>query len=92
MDRLLLRDDQWKRIKVVMSQMRGDKEKIDINQRIFIEAILWTARPGAPWRDLPIFFGNWNKNYKRFSRWVTSVRLISQTKSIAWFGFQCHFF
>lgn len=70
MDRFLLRDDQWERIKAILPKMRGDKEKIDKNQRLFIEAILWSARTGAPWRDLPISFGNWNKNYKRFSRWV----------------------
>ncbi|MEO5348005.1 MAG: IS5 family transposase, partial [Magnetococcus sp. YQC-9] len=70
MDRLLLRDDQWERIKGVLPKMRGNQEKIGKNQRTFIEAILWTVRTGAPWRDIPISFGGWSKNYKRLSRWV----------------------
>jgi putative transposase len=24
---------------------------------------------GAPWRDLPEIFGNWNSAFRRFSRW-----------------------
>ncbi|MEO5334809.1 MAG: transposase [Magnetococcus sp. YQC-5] len=50
--------------------MRGDQKKIDKNQRLFVEAVLWSARTGVPWRDLPKDFGGWNKNYKRFSRWI----------------------
>ncbi|MBL1435930.1 MAG: transposase [Rhodobacteraceae bacterium] len=35
-----------------------------------MEAVLWIARTGAPWRDLPPEFGNWNTIFKRFRHWV----------------------
>lgn len=34
------------------------------------DAVLWIARTGAPWRDLPETFGNWNTVFRRFRHWV----------------------
>jgi len=28
------------------------------------------ARTGAPWRDLPAFFGKWNTVFRRYRDWV----------------------
>ena len=38
--------------------------------RLFLEAVLWIARTGSPWRDLPPMFGNWNTVFKRYRDWV----------------------
>jgi transposase len=38
--------------------------------RLFLEAVLWIARVGAPWCDLPYPFGNLNSAFKRFQRWA----------------------
>jgi transposase len=38
--------------------------------RLFVDAVLWIARTGAPWRDLPERFGHWNSVWRRFDRWA----------------------
>ncbi len=40
------------------------------DNRLFLEAVLWRVRVGAPWRDLPPSFGNWNSIFRRFRRWA----------------------
>src|SRR5262249_27231300 len=40
------------------------------DNRLFLDAVLWIAKTGAPWRDLPERFGNWNSAWRRFDRWA----------------------
>jgi transposase len=47
----------------------GDPGRSGADNRLFVEAVLWLARTGSPWRDLPEIFGNWNSVFVRFSRW-----------------------
>jgi putative transposase len=35
-----------------------------------VEGVLWVARTGAPWRDLPDQFGKWYTVYTRLWRWA----------------------
>ena len=41
-----------------------------VGNRLFVEAVIWKFRSGAPWRDLPERFGDWNNTHRRFSRWA----------------------
>ena len=68
-NRLLLNDEKWERIAPLLPGKRSDRGRTALCNRLFIEAILWIARTGCPWRDLPKSFGHWNNVYKRFSRW-----------------------
>ena len=70
MDRMVLRDDQWERIAPLVPGKVGDPGRSGADNRLFVEAVLWIVRVGAPWRDLPKDFGNWNSVFQRFRRWA----------------------
>ena len=65
----MLRDDQWERIEVLLLGRKGKRGRPAVNNRQFVEAVIWIARTGSPWRDLPVEFGPWNSVYIRFARW-----------------------
>ena len=69
MARNILRNDQWARIESMLPGQPADRGVTARDNRLFVEAVLWIARVGAPWRDLPEEFGPWNSVYQRFSRW-----------------------
>ena len=68
--RQALTDRQWARIEFLVPGKPGDRGRTGVDNRQFIEAVLWIARTGAPWRDLPDEFGNWNSVFQRFRRWA----------------------
>jgi transposase len=68
--RLMLSDAQWGRVAPLLPGKQGDPGRSGDNNRMFLEAVLWLARAGAPWRDLPAEFGKWNSVFKRFRRWA----------------------
>ena len=69
LDRLVLSDHQWERISGVIIGRPDQCGSTGRDNRMFVEAVLWIVRTGAPWRDLPDEFGNWNSAFRRFSRW-----------------------
>lgn len=69
MPRKRLRDEQWERIKDLLPGKATDPGVTAKDNRLFLEAVLWIARTGSPWRDLPPALGNWHATFTRFSRW-----------------------
>ena len=67
--RLVLSDAQWRRIEVLCAGKTSDPGVTGRDNRMFVEGVLWIARTGSPWRDLPAVFGEWNSVFQRFSRW-----------------------
>ena len=65
-----LTNGQWRRIEQLLPGKLGDKGRHGEDNRLFVDAVLWIARAGAPWRDLPDEFGNWNSVFQRFRRWA----------------------
>ena len=72
MVRKWLRNDQWTRIEPMFPGKASDPGRSGRDNRLFVEAVLWVARTGSPWRDLPQEFGGWNSVYQRFARWSRS--------------------
>jgi transposase len=69
MRRFELTDEQWERIKNLLPGKEDDPGVTAVDNRRFVDAVLWIVRTGAPWRDLPERFGKWNSVYVRFNRW-----------------------
>lgn len=69
LDRLVLSDTAWSQMSrhiIGDERSRGSSGR---DNRMFVEGVLWIVRTGAPWRDLPEVFGDWNSVFRRFSRW-----------------------
>ena len=63
-------DDDWARIRDFLPGQPGQHGKVARDNRLFVDAVLWIARTGAPWRDLPERFCDRNSNRRRFDRWA----------------------
>jgi transposase len=55
--RTVLSNAQWQRIAPELPGKIGDPGRSGDDNRLFVEGVLWVARTGAPWRDLPDEFG-----------------------------------
>lgn len=68
MHRHALTDEQWQRLQPVLPRQKfGPRSKI--GDREFVDAVLYRAKTGVPWRDLPERFGPWKSVYNRFANW-----------------------
>src|SRR5262249_44195158 len=65
-----LSDEDWDRIKALLPGRAGTPGARAKDNRLFVDAVLWIGKTGAPWRDLPERFGNWNSAWRRFDRWA----------------------
>jgi transposase len=65
-----LRDDQWERIKDFVPGGSKGKRGPRTDNRKFLDALLWMARSGGRWRDLPERFGNYQTVKRRYYDWV----------------------
>jgi transposase len=65
-----LRDDQWERLKEFVPGGRKGKRGPRTNNRLFLDALLWMARSGGRWRDLPERFGGYQSVKRRYYRWI----------------------
>src|SRR6478672_7182882 len=67
-------DADFARIEHLLPGRPGDTGWVAADNRLFINAVLYVARTGIPWRDLPERLGNWNSQWRRFDRWARAGR------------------
>jgi transposase len=67
-----LRDDQWEWIKDILPGGEDSVGVTAMDNRLFVEAVLYRYRAGIPWRDLPERYGDWKNVHQRHSRWSES--------------------
>ena len=67
-------DADWGRIKHLLPRQPGQPGGVARDNRRFVDAVLYVARTGIPWEDLPDRFENWNSQWRRFNRWAKRGR------------------
>jgi len=65
-----LRDDQGARIKDLIPGGRRGQRGPRCDNRRFVGALLWMARSGARWRDLPERLGDHRAVKRRYYGWI----------------------
>src|ERR1019366_10180329 len=66
----LMTDDEWAYFEPFLIHRGGGRPPR--NHRRVLDAVFWLMRTGAPWRDLPAEFGDWNSIWRQFRRWADS--------------------
>jgi transposase len=65
-------DEEWEIIAPFLTTPSSRGGRPPANHRRVLDGALWICRTGAPWRDLPEAFGNWNSVWRQFRRWSLS--------------------
>ena len=62
-------DRVWELLDPLLPGRKGSWGGKARDNRLFINAVFWILRTGAPWRDLPPDYGDWKNTHRRFCRW-----------------------
>jgi transposase len=80
-----LTDEQWQAIEPLLPPS-GTKGRPRVDDRRVINGMLYKAKTGIAWRDLPERYGPWKTIYTRFWRWSrdgTLTMLVARARVIA---------
>lgn len=64
-----LDDRLWAQVAALLPAARRRGDEPPLVYRDMLEGILWVARTGASWHDLPAVFGPWETVYATYHRW-----------------------
>ena len=63
-----LTDEQWQMLEPLIPKAKRTGRP-PREPREMLEAMIWLLRTGAPWRDLPDWYGPWQTVYSKFCQW-----------------------
>jgi hypothetical protein len=66
----MLTDEQWELVRPLLPPQRGGVGRPPNDHRIVLGGILWVARTGSSWREMPQEYGKWETAYRRHELWV----------------------
>jgi transposase len=67
-------DTDFERVWHLLPGQPGQHGGVARDNRRFLDAVLWIARTGAAWADLPERLGVGNSQWRRFDRWAAKGR------------------
>lgn len=70
-----IEDKQWEQVKPYLGNTPKKTGRPQADNRRLLNGVLWILRTGAPWRDLPEYYGPWQTVYKRFAQWQENGKL-----------------
>lgn len=65
-----LSEAQWRRIEAMLPGKASDLGRRAVDNRLFINGVLWVLRSGARRSDLPERYCTYKTVRKRFNRWA----------------------
>jgi hypothetical protein len=63
-------DAEWERLRPLLPSQRGQLGRPPNEHREVLGGILWVARSGSSWREMPEEYGDWSTAYKRWRTWA----------------------
>lgn len=64
-----LTDTQWEKVKPLLPPEKPKTGRTNLDHRMMLNGMIWRAKTGTPWRDLPERYGKWKTVYSRWLRW-----------------------
>ena len=65
-----LTDEQWELVRSLLPPQRGGVGRPPNDHRVVLGGILWVARTGSSWREMPEEYGKWESAYRRHELWA----------------------
>jgi hypothetical protein len=65
-----LTDEQWVLLRPLLRPQRDGVGRPPNDHRTVLGGILWVARTGSSWREMPEEYGKWETAYRRYELWT----------------------